>query len=141
VLTAQPPLTGRVGLVDRARLTGEIVAAYAPLAPLVRSNDVEAMVARARRGDAPASALPEGDARRVAIRLGRITDRVLTALPTDDRCLIHSLVVLRLLHRRGIPTRLVVGVRDDAGFGAHAWVEHGGLPVLPDAGFHRIVEL
>jgi hypothetical protein len=125
----------------RVRLVGEILAAYAPLAPLVRSDDLEAMVARARRSEPRPTALSEPDARRVAVRLGRITDRVLTALPTDDRCLIRSLVVLRLLHRRGIPARLVVGVRDDRGFGAHAWVEHRGLPVLPAGGFQRLVEL
>jgi hypothetical protein len=135
------PLTGKVGPVARVRLVGEILAAYAPLAPLVRSNDLEAMVARARRDEPPSSALSEPDARRVAVRVGRITDRVLTAFPTDDRCLIRSLVVVRLLHRRGIPARLVVGVRDDAGFGAHAWVEHGGFPVLSAAGFQRLVEL
>jgi Transglutaminase-like superfamily len=134
-------LSGKVGPVARVRLVGEILAAYAPLAPLVRSNDLEAMVARARRSELPPSGLSEPDARRVAVRVGHITDRVLTAFPTDNRCLIRSLVVLRLLHRRGIPAQLVVGVRDDAGFGAHAWVEHGGFPVLPAAGFHRLVEL
>jgi transglutaminase superfamily protein len=136
-----PPITGRVGVLARLVLVGEIVAAYVPLAPLVRSNDLEGMVRRARRRDSPPSGLTPGEARRVAVRLGRIVDRTLRALPTDDRCLIRSLVVLRLLHRRGIPGRLVVGVRDDAGFGAHAWVEHEGRPVLPAAGFNRLVEL
>jgi hypothetical protein len=136
-----PPLTGRVGLIPRAGLVIEIVCAYVPLAPRLRSNDLEEMVRCARNREGPPSGLASGDARRVAMRLGRIVDRTLRALPTDDRCLIRSLVLLRLLHRRGIAGRLVVGVRDDAGFGAHAWVEHEGRPVLPAAGFGRLVEL
>lgn len=121
-------------------LTVEILAAYLPLARLVRSNDVEAMVGSARRWRA-APALPEDVARATAIRLGRIVERLLRALPTDDRCLIRSLVVLRMLSERGIAARLVIGVRTDVGFGAHAWVEYEGWPVLPAVGFSPLLSL
>ena len=135
------PAPGEVRFRHRVRLAAEIMAAYLPLARLVRANDVEAMVRVARGRDRPASRLSNSDARATAVRLGKMVERVLTVLPTDNRCLIRSLVVLRLLGRRGIPARLVLGVRDGGGFGAHAWVEHDGRPVLPAAEFVRLVEL
>jgi hypothetical protein len=47
-----------------------------------------------------------------------------------------------MLERRGIAQTLVVAVRPRP-FGAHAWVEVAGKPVLPDAdaGYERILEL
>lgn len=140
----QPPVLpapGEVRLRQRVLLAAEIVGAYLPLARLVRANDVEDMVRVARRRDRPTSTLPPPDARATAIRLGKMVERLLTVLPTDDRCLIRSLVVLRLLWQRGIPARLVIGVRAESGFGAHAWVEYEGRPVLPAAGFNRLLEL
>ena len=135
------PAAGEVRLRHRLLLAAEILAAYLPLARLVRANDVEVMVRVARRRDRPTSNLPASDARATAVRLGKMVERLLTVLPTDDRCLIRSLVVLRLLGQRGIPARLVIGVRAGSGFGAHAWVEHEGRPVLPAAGFDRLLEL
>jgi hypothetical protein len=135
------PAAGEVRLHHRVLLAAEILAAYVPLARLVRTNDVEAMVRVARSCDRGASELPASEARATAVRLGKIVERLLTVLPTDDRCLIRSLVVLRLLGRRGIPARLVIGVRAETGFGAHAWVEHHGRPVLPAVGFNRLLEL
>jgi hypothetical protein len=137
---ALPP-AGEVLLRHRVLLAVEILAAYLPLARLVRTNDIEAMVREARRRDRPTGGLPDSDAGAIAFRLGLMVERVLRVLPTDDRCLIRSLVVLRLLGQRGIPARLVIGVRSGTGFGAHAWVEHDGRPVLPAAGFNRLLEL
>jgi hypothetical protein len=142
--TRQPlalPAPGEVRFRHRVLLAAEIMAAYLPLARLVRANDVEAMVRAARGHDRPASSLSDSDARATAVRLGKMVERVLTLLPTDNRCLIRSLVVLRLLGQRGIPARLVIGVRAGGRFGAHAWVEHDGRPVLPVAEFVRLVEL
>jgi hypothetical protein len=134
------PLDGSLGLRRRGLLSAEILAAYIPLARRVRSNDIEAMVREARRWrDSPE--LPGEVARSTAIRLGRIVERLLRALPTDDRCLIRSLIVLRMLSERGIPATLVIGVRTDAGFGAHAWVEYDGWPVLPAVGFSPLLSL
>lgn len=134
------PAAGEVRLRHRAFIAAEILAAYLPLARLVRTNDVEAMVRVARRRDRTMSDVPPSDARATAIRLGKMVERLLRRLP-DDRCLIRSLVVLRLLGERGIPASLVIGVRAESGFGAHAWVEHEGRPVLPSAGFSRLLEL
>ena len=135
------PAAGEVRLRHRVVLAIEILAAYVPLARLVRTNDVEAMVSAARRRSRTVSSIGAADARATAVRLGKMVERVLTVLPTDNRCLIRSLVVLRLLAQRGIPARLVIGVRADGAFGAHAWVEHDGSPVLPAAEFVRLAEL
>jgi hypothetical protein len=64
-------------------------------------------------------------------------------MPGDTRCLMQALVLTRMLARRGIPARLVIGARTVPGFFAHAWVEHDGQPVLAigDGLFDRLVEL
>jgi hypothetical protein len=64
-------------------------------------------------------------------------------VPGDTRCLARSLVLTRLLARRGIPAKLVIGARGGPDFLAHAWVEHSGEPVLSpgDGSFGRLVEL
>ncbi len=69
--------------------------------------------------------------------------RVLSYLPGDTRCLRRSLVLTRMLARRGIPGRLVIGARTSPEFLAHAWVECSGVPVLSPEGetFGRLVEL
>lgn len=76
-------------------------------------------------------------------RLAYIVSSVLRLLPTDSRCLMRSLVLTRLLARRGLPSALVIGVTASPEFGAHAWVEQDGRPLLPahDAIFARLVEL
>jgi hypothetical protein len=62
--------------------------------------------------------------------LGDITTRVLTALPSDGRCLIRSLVLTGLLSRRGIESTLVIAVHPGEKLAAHAWVEHEGAALL-----------
>jgi hypothetical protein len=83
------------------------------------------------------------ETQRTAVRLGRAVSRTLTFLPTDGRCLVSSLVLSRLLERRRIDASLVVAVRQEPGFGAHAWVEHRGRPLLQpgDLSYQRLVEL
>jgi hypothetical protein len=67
----------------------------------------------------------------VALRMGHAVSRTLPMLPTDSRCLMRSLVLTSVLARRGVPSRVVIGVQAGDEFGAHAWVEHEGEPVLP----------
>ena len=78
-----------------------------------------------------------------ARRLGRAVIRTLDPLPGDTRCLVRSLVLTRLLARRGIASTLVIGARTTPGFLAHAWVEHRGVAVLDPGGgqFARLTEL
>lgn len=51
--------------------------------------------------------------------------------PRDDRCLVRALAAAAMLHRRGVPATVVIGVRH-APFGAHAWLVVGGQVVLGD---------
>lgn len=77
------------------------------------------------------------------IRLGRAVSRTLGALPADARCLVRSLVLTEMLAQRGIASTFLIGVRSGSNFQAHAWVEKGGVPLLPANGdeYERLVEL
>lgn len=125
----------------KAALALEIVLAYVQARWLLHRRDVKATLAalrpRTEGGAQDVEAIPAG------LRLGHATARTLSALPADSRCLMRSLVLSRLLDRRGIPSALVIGVRPGDTFGAHAWVEIAGRPVLPsgDDAFPRLVEL
>lgn len=134
---ARPLPAGR-----KLALAAEILAVYVRIRALMRRIDVRAAVARLRE---------QGDVVRVeddlspfhtAARLGHAVARTLAPLPTDARCLARSLVLTRLLARRGIASTLVIGVRPEP-FEAHAWVEFEGIAVLPDDGgeFGRLTEL
>jgi Transglutaminase-like superfamily len=133
----------RLGWTGRARLAGEILIAYlkarralagAPIATVVSSLRQQPPRVHPRASDNPFAE---------ARRLGRAVSRTLVLLPGDTRCLVRSLVLAQLLARRGIPATLVIGARAAPEFLAHAWVEHGGRPVLSpgDGSFGRLVEL
>jgi hypothetical protein len=80
--------------------------------------------------------------RDLSVRLGYIVQALLRRAPADGPCLVRSLVLTKLLARRQIPARLVIGVRSKPSFSAHAWVEHLGEPVLAtDGEYRRLVEL
>jgi hypothetical protein len=118
----------------KLRLAGEILVSYARVRWLLWRADVPTAVA-ALRGAAPQD---EGaDERRrlreqaIGVRLGRAVNRLLGGLPFDSRCLVQSLVLTRLLARRGIPSTFVIGVRVKPEFLAHAWVESRGVALLP----------
>jgi Transglutaminase-like superfamily len=78
-----------------------------------------------------------------AARLARAVQRTLKLLPADGRCLMQSLVLTALLARRGIDTKLLIGVNQGGEFEAHAWVEYCGRALLPDSQdeFHMLAEL
>ena len=117
----------------RVQLIGEIVTLYAVTRWSLRRNDLPATVQKLRtRGERLAARpAPVDD----PARLVGITLSVLTRIPADSRCLMRSLVVLGLLARRQVDTRLVIGVNVDAGFTAHAWVERQGVALLPPESF------
>lgn len=127
-------------------LAAEILLVYVRVRWLMRRRDVRTIVSTVRTPsrERPDGAGPEGlDDRHVALRLGSAVRRTLTVLPTDSRCLVQALVLSRLLSARTIPSTLVIGVRPEPSFDAHAWVEHDGLPVLSPQGFDalRLVEI
>lgn len=153
-VSAAAPLRAR----DRLGLAGEIALAYVHARRRLRREPIATAVSKLRAGAPPgtASAVVKlgqetGDtpaptpapAVERAARLGRAVVRILSLLPGDTRCLVRSLVLTRLLARRGIPARLVIGARTTPAFLAHAWVECDGVAVLDpgDGGFGRLVEL
>lgn len=139
-----PTSERRLSRVHRARLAAEIVVAYVTARRALKRAPIARVVAEMRREPSPNVApAPVEDELREARRLGRAVTRALRIMPGDTRCLMQTLVLTRLLARRGIPARLVIGARTVPGFFAHAWVEHDGQPVLAtgDGLFDRLVEL
>jgi hypothetical protein len=128
---------------DRVALGLEIVVAYGRARRELRRAPIEQVVARLRQLGPFAVEAPGAPEREEARRLGWVVVRGLRLLPGDTRCLRRSLVLLQLLARRGIAARVVIGVRTNPNFLAHAWVECGGAPVLSplDGSFGRLVEL
>ena len=110
------------------RLALEILATYPRAWWLIRRRPLPAVLGRLRRSRTPR---PIDDAQQLRSRqLGHAVTRTLTPLPLDSRCLIRSLVLVRVLDRRHIPTRVIIGVKPGGEDLAHAWVEVGGPPVL-----------
>jgi hypothetical protein len=111
----------------------------------IRGDDLRGAVARLRRDFSEASVATAGadDRHGMASRLGYVVSSILRLLPTDSRCLMRSLVLTRLLARRGVPSTLIIGVSAAPEFAAHAWVELAGRPLLFSYGpaFSRLVEL
>ena len=126
---------------QRIALLSEILIEYVPTWRILRKSDVVEMVRAARNVPATRERGPSAQEHKLALRLGRAVVKTLTLLPTDSRCLIRSLVLSRILTRRSIPHTLVIGVRNDPDFAAHAWVEHDNLPVLPAGQYTRLTEL
>jgi hypothetical protein len=145
---ASLPPGGSRGLIERALLVAEIVAAYRQARRELRRAPIQ-LVMSAMRADTtmpqPIKDDPTEDERLFVEcrRLAWIVARTLKLMPGDTRCLARSLVLTRLLARRGIPTTLVIGARTTPSFLAHAWVEYDGEPVLSpgDGSFSRLVEL
>ena len=109
-------------------LAAEVLAAYVSARRSLRRSGLRETLAQLR-GIQPTRQVvdPVADGR----RLGRAVGRTLGALPADGRCLSQSLVLTRLLARRGVETQLVIAVRPGERLAAHAWVEHDGVPLLP----------
>lgn len=141
LLPAPLPPPGTMRPLNRVRIFAEVMAAYAPLLVRLRGNDLRAMVAEARSPQRRRIPTAESERYDTARRLGSIVTRSLAVLPTDKRCLIRSLVTLRMLEHRSIDGRLVLGVRSQDGFSAHAWVECEGRPVLPIGDHRPLVDL
>jgi hypothetical protein len=146
---ARPGATARrlppspLGTAARARLAAEIVAAYFQARRELRRAPIEAVVAALRSDPSLPPHTRASDGLVEARRLGWVVARTLKPMPGDTRCLTRSLVLTRLLARRGIPAKLVIGARATPDFLAHAWVECEGQPVLSSGGgsFGRLVEL
>jgi Transglutaminase-like superfamily len=141
--SAENPL-GPFTVAGKAALVLEILVAYARVRwSLARAGLPETLAAaRSLAADPAAGPGLPGEAV-LGARLGRAVVRTLRLLPTDSRCLMRSLVLTRLLTRRGLESALVIGVAVEPDFAAHAWVERGDVPLLPPegSGFARLVRL
>jgi hypothetical protein len=132
------------GGVRRVRLATEVLAVYVRVRWLVlRRGEVPAVPALRRGLREHVAAEPVGVRVRSGLRLGRAVMRVLRLLPADSRCLMRSLVLTGMLARRGVYAKVVIGVRAEPSFEAHAWVEVDGQPVLPtdESIYRRLVEI
>jgi hypothetical protein len=105
----------------------------------MRREDLGSLVATLRKSRHDAEPIPLTG----RFQLAGAVQRVLSVLPTDSRCLIRSLVLLALLERRSVASTLVIGVRAEPEFAAHAWVESDGRELLPSGGgeYRRLTEI
>ncbi|HKP21799.1 MAG TPA: lasso peptide biosynthesis B2 protein [Thermoleophilaceae bacterium] len=140
----RPDLSGPLPVWQKLSLILELSFSYVAIRLWLRTKPVAEVASLARRppstSDRP---LSEREGRYLAVKLAWVVHRTLNHLPGDTRCLTRSLVLLRILARRGIETKLVIGVRADEGFAAHAWVELAGVPLLDPTEFAagRLVEI
>jgi hypothetical protein len=133
-------LAESVGLGLRVRLAWEICLTYARVRRLLARRGIAEVVAELR-GGGDDDGLDEEQARHLSDRLHRPVRRTLGSLPVDSRCLMRSLVLLRMLARRGVPCRLSIGAQSGERFAAHAWLEHRGRPIMPTLGYLPLVTL
>jgi hypothetical protein len=141
----EPRRLPRLGVLGRLKLAREILGTWIAVHRLPWRRELHAAV-DALRGvpaSAPAGATDDDETYLLGMRLGYAVTRTLPYVPGENRCLMRSLVLTRLLARRGIESTLVIGVRPAPDFGSHAWVEYEGRPVLPPLGtaYERMLEL
>lgn len=137
------PLDKPLPALAKLRLAAEVLAAYPRARYAARHKDIRSTMRQLRSKQGAVSVATDPESLGRARRLGRAVHRTLHPLPVDSRCLTQSLVLTELLARRGVKTKLVIGVRPGRDFGAHAWVELDGEPLLPAGGgeFHRLTDL
>jgi hypothetical protein len=130
-------------LRERLALLLEILVTYARARWWLRREGLEAAVARLRASRGRAPEVDSALTLTAAGRLSGVVLRALEPLPSDTRCLTRSLVLTGVLARRGVSSRLVIGVSPGPEFKAHAWVEHQQRPALsPGHGeYERLLEL
>jgi transglutaminase superfamily protein len=137
----------RLSPLERVAMAGEILVEYVRVRWLLRRSDFQTAVARLRA--TPRSAgqevLDPGSrkAEHIGARLGRLVWMTLRVLPTDSRCLMQAMVLTAVLARRGLDGDLVIGVKTEPEFEAHAWIEHRGAALLPHEEYSdtRLVEV
>lgn len=133
-MTAVPDMASaaRLSAREKATLGAEVITSYVHGRWRLKRSGLRDAVAAQRSVAAQRTNIE--DAVASGRRLGRVVRRTLSVVPADTRCLAQSLTLTRMLARRGIDSRLVIGVRPGERFAAHAWVEHEGVPLLPPGG-------
>ena len=106
----------------------EIWSTFAVVHRHVRRMPLPQLVEMLRRGERRRLPVPPD-------HLGRVVDRRLTVNGRRPTCLVESLVLFRLLYRRGHEPKLVIGLTGNPSTeAAHAWVEIEGQDVGPPPG-------
>jgi hypothetical protein len=125
-----------LALPRKAALVIEVLSAYGEARRELRRVGLVAAVAALRAVEVEPDGL-------TPTRLARVVRRTLSPLPVDSRCLMQTLVLTRLLARRGVAGTVILSVSPKPEFAAHAWIEHEGRALLPpaDHGFERLLEL
>jgi transglutaminase superfamily protein len=123
----------RLGAVRRGLLASEIVMTYVNVRRLLRRHTLPETVEALRAGG-PAARRNDEATLALGRHLAWATVRTITILPFDSRCLMRSLVLTRLLSRRGLGSTFVLSAAPGRQLQAHAWVEHSGEPLLEPAG-------
>jgi len=102
---------------------------------LLRSCGFRRTQAFYQRGNTPtAQNTPNNDALNTARMAARMINIAAGHGPFRARCLQQSLLLIKFLHARGIACNLCLGSRRQGEeFGAHAWVECGGVAVNDDS--------
>jgi hypothetical protein len=124
----------RLGPVRRALLAAEVLEAYVAVRWLLRRHSLPETIAQLRAGAPSGVSAPDEERIALGRHLAWATVRTITLLPADSRCLMRSLVLTRVLARRGLPSTFVLSAASAPRFAAHAWVEHAGEPLLLPAG-------
>lgn len=142
VLTADRHLSS----MERLRLILEVCTLRLLVARMLRSgSDVRAAIGVLRRRVAePQRMAADGAVAPLIDRLAWSSRTVLDRLPGDHPCLAQSLVLMCLLARRGVASRVVIGVRKDLPDGpltAHAWVTVEGRAVSPPGDNEQLADL
>jgi hypothetical protein len=137
------PFTSRVARASRVavRLTSRdllMIGEALILMPVVevglRTMPIHRLLCALGRQGANGARESAVDVRRAA----RIVETLARFYPFRPTCLKKSLVLLRLARRRGLPAELRIGVKKASGeFSAHAWIECGGLTLLPGDGVEQ----
>jgi len=132
----------RLSTAQKLALTFEILVAHVRFRRRLKRTGLPGALARARGGTVEGDATDVLD-RYFACRVANAVERVLDHVPGGERCLVRSLVLVELLARRNLFTTLVIGVTASGEFGAHAWVEIDGFPLLPphESKYTRLVQL
>ena len=126
---------------DRSRVVeaaAELVRASLELRVVPSSRTVARLGAVQRRDhDVGVDPARLREAERVARAVAGVADR----LPWRPTCLRQALAVQRMLRRRGIASRLHLGVTNTVPRAAHAWVTVAGQPVGGRPGLEGFVPL
>jgi hypothetical protein len=133
----------RLAVRERLALGSEILRAYLAVRALSSRRKLLSVVEELR-DVRPLDDLPLADPRVDGIWLGRAVTRALVFTPGGTRCLMRSLVLLRLLARRGITNaELIIAVQPGPTvLDAHAWIELDGRSLLPGGvGHERLLAL